>query len=566
MNTCRQALIRTPNLFRLKQVPYFYILFAMFFTSFYSCSSTPKETEPVAQDQQNQPDELQQLKDLEQKAKGAIARAEAAKAAELSPELLIQAYQNLRSGQEKDPKKDGGVQKDQYLDAIEKANQAYEKAISQSRSRWLTVIGKYEADLEKLNAPLYMPKYNSISSKLLQQLRNKIATGDTEESLALYQYTIPNVDAVITALEANLDWLDQLSQEVDGLAGEASRQNQNLQGAAKKLEQQGLKARNSAKGHDIRGDMQSMEQDLYDARYYLREALRSSGALDPTNIDALLRSVQKNLENASERTVVDAEGKEIRLEKWRGDTYLEKNPLVDLSKPEATGRRSRDRSKLQSPQVSNDFQQKLSQQAQKIHSLKTAISSLKGQVLEPLSFQADWQIQAVTQRANDTEPENLEEQNQQQANSDGQNNEQENDVKQLQEFEYVVDDDSQNSQAETEGLFSDAQLLIKQAISSWKNGVNSRNNGNLPKARHYFEEAARLTDQYNIQFAIQDHYVVRKLKPEDCLWRIAGYEYIYADPYQWTRIYQRNRNIISNPSLIYPGQRFVIPPLKENTF
>jgi len=56
-------------------------------------------------------------------------------------------------------------------------------------------------------------------------------------------------------------------------------------------------------------------------------------------------------------------------------------------------------------------------------------------------------------------------------------------------------------------------------------------------------------------------YTVR-LIPErrDCLWRIAGYDYVYNNPRLWTTIYKANKSIIKNPDLIYPGQIFDIPP------
>jgi len=44
----------------------------------------------------------------------------------------------------------------------------------------------------------------------------------------------------------------------------------------------------------------------------------------------------------------------------------------------------------------------------------------------------------------------------------------------------------------------------------------------------------------------------------DYLWKIAGKPDIYADPYQWMRIYTYNRDQIKDPDLIYPDQLFKI--------
>ncbi len=45
----------------------------------------------------------------------------------------------------------------------------------------------------------------------------------------------------------------------------------------------------------------------------------------------------------------------------------------------------------------------------------------------------------------------------------------------------------------------------------------------------------------------------------DFLWKIAGKSDIYGDPYAWSRIYTTNRDQIKNPDLIFPTQIFQIP-------
>jgi nucleoid-associated protein YgaU len=45
----------------------------------------------------------------------------------------------------------------------------------------------------------------------------------------------------------------------------------------------------------------------------------------------------------------------------------------------------------------------------------------------------------------------------------------------------------------------------------------------------------------------------------DFLWNIAKKKDIYSDPYAWSRIYTSNRDQIKNPDLIYPKQIFRIP-------
>jgi nucleoid-associated protein YgaU len=49
--------------------------------------------------------------------------------------------------------------------------------------------------------------------------------------------------------------------------------------------------------------------------------------------------------------------------------------------------------------------------------------------------------------------------------------------------------------------------------------------------------------------AVYDDYIVMR---GDYLWKIAGKSDIYGDPYQWMRIYSSNKDMISDPDLIYP--------------
>ena len=47
------------------------------------------------------------------------------------------------------------------------------------------------------------------------------------------------------------------------------------------------------------------------------------------------------------------------------------------------------------------------------------------------------------------------------------------------------------------------------------------------------------------------------VKSGDSLWRIAGAS--YGAPYRWTEIYEANKDSISNPDIIHPGQELHIP-------
>jgi nucleoid-associated protein YgaU len=102
--------------------------------------------------------------------------------------------------------------------------------------------------------------------------------------------------------------------------------------------------------------------------------------------------------------------------------------------------------------------------------------------------------------------------------------------------------------------------LLTQAKELWKLGLEEEAKGNYAKAQEYYQEAQRYVDVYK-SFAVKGVYTVR-LIPErrDCLWRISEYDFIYGNPRLWPKIWRRNRKLIQNPDLIYPGWLLVIPP------
>jgi len=101
--------------------------------------------------------------------------------------------------------------------------------------------------------------------------------------------------------------------------------------------------------------------------------------------------------------------------------------------------------------------------------------------------------------------------------------------------------------------------LLEKAKEFYRLGLEQKAKGNYEQAQSYFNESLRYVEIYK-SYAVKGVYTVR-LIPErrDCLWRIAEYDTIYGDPYLWPKIWRRNRKLIQNPDLIYPGWQLVIP-------
>lgn len=85
-------------------------------------------------------------------------------------------------------------------------------------------------------------------------------------------------------------------------------------------------------------------------------------------------------------------------------------------------------------------------------------------------------------------------------------------------------------------------------------------------AFNLFQDALSLLDGLSLVGAadtLPEFYTVRRI-PErrDSLWRIAEYDFVYGDGFQWRRLWEANRDILQdpdNPRLIQPGQRLRIP-------
>lgn len=102
--------------------------------------------------------------------------------------------------------------------------------------------------------------------------------------------------------------------------------------------------------------------------------------------------------------------------------------------------------------------------------------------------------------------------------------------------------------------------LLQRAKELWRLGVAERNAGDYQRAAGYFEQAQRYRDAY-AALAVMTTYTVR-LIPErrESLWRIAEYDFIYGNPRLWPKIWHRNRKLIQDPDLIFPGWQLYIPP------
>ncbi|MCL2440117.1 MAG: LysM peptidoglycan-binding domain-containing protein [Treponema sp.] len=71
------------------------------------------------------------------------------------------------------------------------------------------------------------------------------------------------------------------------------------------------------------------------------------------------------------------------------------------------------------------------------------------------------------------------------------------------------------------------------------------------------QNQTQTTDSNNRQYTVRTWRVER-----DCLWNIAGYSWVYGDPWRWRELYEANKSRMpdpNNPDLIHPGMVLDIP-------
>jgi len=134
--------------------------------------------------------------------------------------------------------------------------------------------------------------------------------------------------------------------------------------------------------------------------------------------------------------------------------------------------------------------------------------------------------------------------------------------------------------ADAEKMLNEAKAAVTETLEKDESNENA---DLIKKASEIYDDAViayeneAYTDSIDLSIKVIDmlsvlsttlpkFYRVRLIPDNrDCLWKIAEYNFIYQDKYQWQIIYDKNKNVLSdpeNPHLIHPGDLLEIPSLK----
>jgi nucleoid-associated protein YgaU len=123
----------------------------------------------------------------------------------------------------------------------------------------------------------------------------------------------------------------------------------------------------------------------------------------------------------------------------------------------------------------------------------------------------------------------------------------------VREMQRLSDDQLADRQDEVKQLERDLNELAKQQIAI------------LPEFYDRIVALRRDIKGLYREKKIKGYTVGTWAENRDCLWNIAGRQEIYADPFQWPKIWQANTDKIKNPDVIQPGWVLTVPPAGPKT-
>ncbi|NIZ40372.1 LysM peptidoglycan-binding domain-containing protein [Spirochaetales bacterium BR193] len=105
-------------------------------------------------------------------------------------------------------------------------------------------------------------------------------------------------------------------------------------------------------------------------------------------------------------------------------------------------------------------------------------------------------------------------------------------------------------------------IPLHRAITLWEQATIAAEASNYEDSLRLLAESQEYLQLYaGVSFSSY-HTVELNVSRRESLWRIA--EAVYGDGFQWTRIWEANRDILSNPNRIYPGQQLGLPEVEGN--
>ncbi|OHD74018.1 MAG: hypothetical protein A2V99_03765 [Spirochaetes bacterium RBG_16_67_19] len=256
-------------------------------------------------------------------ARSAIARAREADAEYYEPDLLRQAEEALSAAlaaRGSDPAK----AREALAEAKARADEAFDGAVAKSAADLEERLARLKATLLEEKADRFLPEEYERAVGGIPEVQRLYGEGQLVDAREKAYATLAEMSGLLERLRERKRWVETLQRDI----------NQNLQQA----EQQGAPARAPeafalANRLYLQGldeyqgyRLTDSEETLAQAREASQEAIRLAGGRrqeEKEQTRQLMLEVMRQLEEASNLTVVDEEGTVIPPRPWSGESFLE---------------------------------------------------------------------------------------------------------------------------------------------------------------------------------------------------------------------------------------------------
>ena len=256
-------------------------------------------------------------------ARSAIARAREADAEDYEPDLLRQAEEALSAAlaaRGSDPAK----AREALAEAKARADEAFDGAVAKSAADLEERLARLKATLLEEKADRFLPEEYERAVGGIPEVQRLYGEGQLVDAREKAYATLAEMSGLLERLRERKRWVETLQRDI----------NQNLQQA----EQQGAPARAPeafalANRLYLQGldeyqgyRLTDSEETLAQAREASQEAIRLAGGRrqeEKEQTRLLMLEVMRQLEEASNLTVVDEEGTVIPPRPWSGESFLE---------------------------------------------------------------------------------------------------------------------------------------------------------------------------------------------------------------------------------------------------
>jgi len=257
-------------------------------------------------------------------AEAAVDRADSAGASIYSQDLFFEANEDLENAKslaETDPDNSRIL----LASTIEKANEAYDKAIDAQVDKKVARLRKLEVQLNGIEAEMYAPEDYKIVKDRADQLIEYLNNEDYERADEQYNSTLRAMQNLYETLDNNIRWVHILDRDTTAYINDAEDQEVFLW-APEELEKANY-SYSEGISHFNNYKLKESEKALKEAKYWAFHSLRLSNIRKRQNqTDTLMMEALEELEAASQNRVMDESGNITEANPWEGEEFLDENP------------------------------------------------------------------------------------------------------------------------------------------------------------------------------------------------------------------------------------------------